>query len=437
MAHEFKLSEFGLKLIKAYEGFRPVETTLVSGQRVIGFGHKYIAGEEMTVTRKKAEEILKEDLEPYAAMINDSIFAPLTQSQFDALVSLSFNIGPKAFLSSNVLHALNSGHPLEAAAGFDEWRKSVVDNRTYVVDALVRRRTAEKALFLRPTEGVVAAPRNELPPQQDRLHTNDPTGVPVYGRTNSLGVVSRAPYDQLDRAAKNEISERRREDGAAGTLTLSEIVEEGTGFSKPPVNSNMNVESSEILEATSKMLENEEGLSPIAIAAAEVSERLEALISEPSEAEVSARIDQDDVSPTPSNITETTNDLRKTEISAMSANDDEFELVEITAPAAANDGARTDYRRPGRNKASKLSTPDVYIQKSNAQPEKDSSDASAYWAALFIGAALLGGGGVKWFLTPRGQMDDISAFLAPVATIVGGMIVLGVLYYLLKRRARA
>ena len=85
MAHEFTVSAFGLKLIKAYEGFRRVETTLVSGQRVIGYGHRPAPGEEGVVTEKKAEEILKDDLLPYAEMINESVHAPLTQSQFDAL----------------------------------------------------------------------------------------------------------------------------------------------------------------------------------------------------------------------------------------------------------------------------------------------------------------------------------------------------------------
>ena len=112
MAHAFKLSEFGLKLIKAYEGFRPAETTLVSGQRVIGYGHRYLPDEEPLISREKAETFLLEDIEPYEGMVNESIFAPLSQSQFDALVSLSFNIGPRPFLSSNVIHCLNNGRPL-------------------------------------------------------------------------------------------------------------------------------------------------------------------------------------------------------------------------------------------------------------------------------------------------------------------------------------
>jgi len=63
MAHAFKLSDFGLKLIKAYEGFRPAETTLVSGQRVIGYGHRYLPDEEPMITREKGESLLLEDLD--------------------------------------------------------------------------------------------------------------------------------------------------------------------------------------------------------------------------------------------------------------------------------------------------------------------------------------------------------------------------------------
>jgi len=111
---------------------------------------------------------LKDDLAPFIDMINENVHAPLSQSQFDALVSFAYNIGPKAFLQSDTLRALNNGRPLDAANGFDIWRKSEIDGKTYVVDALMRRRTAEKALFLRPEGRPVSAPSVDLPPVQDR-----------------------------------------------------------------------------------------------------------------------------------------------------------------------------------------------------------------------------------------------------------------------------
>ena len=138
MAHEYNISEDGLELIKAYEGFRPVETVLVSGQKVIGYGHPYIRGEAALLTQKKAEEILKSDIEPIEKIINHIVFAPISQNQFDALVSLAFNIGIDDFADSSVLHYLNNGQPLAAAAGFDEWRKSIIADQTYVIDEIGR-----------------------------------------------------------------------------------------------------------------------------------------------------------------------------------------------------------------------------------------------------------------------------------------------------------
>ena len=40
MGRHLNISDMGLKLIKAYEGYRPVDRTLVSGQRVVGYGHR-------------------------------------------------------------------------------------------------------------------------------------------------------------------------------------------------------------------------------------------------------------------------------------------------------------------------------------------------------------------------------------------------------------
>ena len=412
MAHAFKLSEFGLKLIKAYEGFRATETKLVSGQRVIGYGHRYVEGEEQVVSRPKAEYILLEDIEPYEAMVNESVYAPLSQSQFDALVSLSYNIGPRAFASSNVLHCLNNGRPLEAAAAFDEWRKSVIGGKTYVVDALVRRRTAEKALFLRPVEGVVAAPRNEIPPTNDVDYPRNDSETSVYGRYEDNGVVARAPYEQDDDTSDDtqEFENRRREDGPAGTLTLSEIV---------PDEDPVQLEDNPI-----GLPANEEGLSPIAVAAAEVSDRLEALIAE--RPEPAAAEPEIDFEPTDAKID------ADVEISPKAPELIDADEVE-PAQYPANDGVHEDYRRPGRDRQSAIRTPDVYITKVRPEPKiEESTGSGAYWATLILGATLLGGGAVRWFLSPEASLDPVNAFLAPVATLVGGMIVMGALYYLIK-----
>lgn len=162
MSYQFTISDIGLRLIKAYEGYRAEPRTLASGGRVIGFGHSVGADDISALSEEDAEAALKADLAPIEDLINSHVHASMTQSQFDALCSLAFSIGEEAFMSSNILHAMNQGQIIEAANGFDLWRKGNINGKIYVVDALVRRRTAEKALFLRPTQRTARAPRYEL-----------------------------------------------------------------------------------------------------------------------------------------------------------------------------------------------------------------------------------------------------------------------------------
>jgi hypothetical protein len=99
--------------------------------------------------------------------IQSLVFAPLRQNQFDALVSLVFNISPGQFKESEVLRALNAGDEIGSANGFDAWRRARLNGKLVVVDALVRRRAAEKALFLEHPGGRPIAPSHVLAPELD------------------------------------------------------------------------------------------------------------------------------------------------------------------------------------------------------------------------------------------------------------------------------
>ncbi|MBC6413142.1 MAG: lysozyme, partial [Hyphomonadaceae bacterium] len=152
MSYAFTLSNRGVRLIRAYEGFFATPRTLTDGREVIGFGHCLSDGDPRKVTRDEAKKLLDADVSGFETLINDVVHTSLTQNQFDALVSLAFSIGREAFLKSDTLRALNRGEFIRAADGFDAWRLACIDGQVYVIDALVRRRTAEKALFLRPTD---------------------------------------------------------------------------------------------------------------------------------------------------------------------------------------------------------------------------------------------------------------------------------------------
>ncbi len=167
MGYQFTISDIGLRLIKAYEGFHPAPRDLISGDRVLGYGHRIVEDSRTNISENDAEDLLKNDLEHIEEFINTHVHAGITQSQFDALCSLVYSIGAEAFLTSDVYHALNQGQVIEAANGFDAWRLSEIAGEIYVVDALVRRRTAEKALFLRPIKRITRAPRLQVPAQSD------------------------------------------------------------------------------------------------------------------------------------------------------------------------------------------------------------------------------------------------------------------------------
>lgn len=149
MALNMRTSQAGLDLIKAFEGFRARSEALPNGRWIIGYGHMRRARAGIRVSETEAEAILREyDLPPVERHVMRCVLAPMTQNEFDALVSLAFNIGPKPFASSDVVASINGGNRLEAAQAFDHWRRAKIGGRVQIVDALVRRRAAEKALFL-------------------------------------------------------------------------------------------------------------------------------------------------------------------------------------------------------------------------------------------------------------------------------------------------
>ena len=164
---QLRTSETGYSLIKAFEGFRAQAAPLENGGWVIGYGHTASARKGVRLSRADAADLLRWDVRNLEGPLQSLIYAPLNQNQFDALISLVFNIGLEHFKSSAVLRYLNEGCPVNAAAAFDAWRCARLAGRVIVVDALVRRRAAEKALFLASPGTNVVAPTPQVPPLCD------------------------------------------------------------------------------------------------------------------------------------------------------------------------------------------------------------------------------------------------------------------------------
>jgi lysozyme len=167
MKLRYGVSPDAIELIKRFEGLRRTAAQLEDGGWTVGYGHTRSAREGAEVSESDADALLGYDLVDVQAAVNDWTFTPLTQNQFDALISFVFNIGLDAFRHSSVLRRINEGAMLQAACAMEMWRKADFEGERIVVDALIRRRAAEKALFLTPEGGFVAAPSAVLRPQVD------------------------------------------------------------------------------------------------------------------------------------------------------------------------------------------------------------------------------------------------------------------------------
>jgi GH24 family phage-related lysozyme (muramidase) len=178
MSGRLRTSRAGLELIKSFEGFRESAARLPDGRWTIGYGHVRTAREDGRISEAEAEDLLRKDLRPIEEALLDLIYAPINQNQFDALVSLVFNISPGQFKDSGILRSLNAGDYIGAAAGFDPWRKARIHGRVIVVDALVRRRAMEKAMFLEHPDGRPAAPTPMVTPELDVTGVDAPAIQP-------------------------------------------------------------------------------------------------------------------------------------------------------------------------------------------------------------------------------------------------------------------
>lgn len=143
-----KTSEAGRNLIKSLEGLRL--TAYPDGTRngvqlySIGYGHNGVP-QNAVITREQADALLENDLARFEAAVARGAGAnPPTQGQFDALVSLAFNIGEGAFAQSTLLQRHNEARYLEAADQFAVWRLS----NGAINPTLVKRRERERAVYL-------------------------------------------------------------------------------------------------------------------------------------------------------------------------------------------------------------------------------------------------------------------------------------------------
>ena len=143
-----KISKQGLELIKEFEGVRLESYKCPAGIWTIGIGHTSAAGAPdvkpgMKITLQEAYDILNRDLDQYEDAVSKFVKVPLTQNQFDALVSFVYNVGVGAFQKSTLLKKLNAGQYDAVPNELMKWTKAGGKD----LPGLVRRRRAECALW--------------------------------------------------------------------------------------------------------------------------------------------------------------------------------------------------------------------------------------------------------------------------------------------------
>ncbi len=151
-----KLSNNGEDIIKNFEGLRLAAYRDSAGIWTIGYGStRYHDGKAVKPGDKlsnleQANALFRNTLRQYEDAVFNYVKVPLTQHQFDALVSFTYNEGTGALKGSTLLRKLNENDYEGAADQFLVWNK-ITDPKTnekIILDALVKRRKQERQLFL-------------------------------------------------------------------------------------------------------------------------------------------------------------------------------------------------------------------------------------------------------------------------------------------------
>lgn len=141
-----KTNDAGIALIKQFEGCRLHAYKDIVGVWTIGYGHTGGVSSDWVWTQAECEERLAKDLESFEAGVSKLVTLPITPNQFAAMVSFAFNLGLDKLKASTLLRCFNKHNAAAAADEFLKWCHA----GGVVVEGLVKRRQAERTLFLTP-----------------------------------------------------------------------------------------------------------------------------------------------------------------------------------------------------------------------------------------------------------------------------------------------
>lgn len=209
-----RLSNKGLDLIKAQEGYLTEQEDgscraylCPAGKWTCGWGCTEGVTSNTHWTRDEATAALAREMSKHEANVLKLAKVPLTQGQFDALVSLCYNIGPGALGKSTLLKRLNGGDAARAATHFADFKYArargaaaklykVPDGTPVVMAGLVKRRAKEAELFLSDTPTPDAGMPQAVEPETTKLRVGEAlakVGLPVAAGGGTVATVPAAP----------------------------------------------------------------------------------------------------------------------------------------------------------------------------------------------------------------------------------------------------
>jgi lysozyme len=145
-----KLDKSGYDLIKSFEGLSLKPYKCSAGIATIGYGNTYyennvkVQMSDAVITKQRAEDLLKLNADRFAVKVSNIVHKPITQNQFNSLVSFAYNLGSGALASSTLLKLVNI-NPNDAmiAKEFLRWNKA----GGKPIQGLTNRRIKESALY--------------------------------------------------------------------------------------------------------------------------------------------------------------------------------------------------------------------------------------------------------------------------------------------------
>lgn len=216
-----KLSDKGLDLIKGFESYLTKQPDgscksyrCPAGRWTCGWGCTEGVGPLTHWSKDEATEALANEMRKHEKVVEKLVTVPLTQGQFDALVSFSYNTGGLG--GSTLLKHLNSGDYARAASHFMDWKKArvqgstakfykVADGTLITLPGLVTRRAAEAAMFLEtaPTEMAqdVAPEVTKMKPLEATLKIGTPLGLVGAGASTAAPLIPAVPPALTDTIA--------------------------------------------------------------------------------------------------------------------------------------------------------------------------------------------------------------------------------------------